>query len=235
MLNLIQLLFTNIISTLLVCLGPPIILAIYLWHRHNKLHMQDSQGSRSDKSNKTTSKVVNVAENVTKVKDIPIDSKSNRAKFDSAYSVFKTLGFKLNEGILVDDIYNKDHNYSNKAFETIYDQFGYYLDGREPLYKPISNKCWLMHHKFIEDENSYNEIMENFSRITNGEITFEDIEVLCDERDNWHLTFSCNNKKYSWDFEVNRKWIDIKFFYNFQLLTDELNLSKRYTWYESGI
>jgi hypothetical protein len=162
--------------------------------------------------------------------------------FDSQLKVFESLGYKLNEGITKEIIFENmkgsylpdtdlEEEFKQSKFELLY----YYL-GWSHSYPHIyyTNNCVWSDIEFIDPTSTeYISFMERMGIITDGELNFSEI------------SFSIDSENYEWlDFKVNgvrKKWklakvgyIDDAFFQRFSYLPREFNTKRKYTYYDDG-
>ncbi len=156
--------------------------------------------------------------------------------FEEQFETFKNLGFILNKGVDISDINHWKGGL--KEFETlpyhlIYQTLGSTLE-RKP-FTPLTNKCWNFDTEAIEDHGAYIDIMKNISRITNGELIFENITdfIEIEEETAW-VSFTCNGDNYKWDLEVDNDWVDGELFVKVQDLTYKYKTKGKFTFFNTG-
>ena len=164
---------------------------------------------------------------------------SNKNDFNSQLKVFESLGYKLNEGITKEIIFEDmkgsylpntdlEEEFKKSEFELLY----YYLGWRNSS-QYYTNNCIWYDIEFIDPSSEYITFMERMSTITNEELVFTEISL------------SVDNENYEWiDFKVNgihKKWklakvgyIDDSFFQRFSYLPKEFNTRGKYTYYDDG-
>ena len=105
---------------------------------------------------------------------------------------------------------------------------------REPE-TPITNNCWDFDVEAIEDHGAYIYIMENISRITNGELIFENLKDYVDinEGEAW-VSFTCRGDNYKWNLEVDNDWADGNLFDKVQELTGKYKTKGKFTYFNPG-
>jgi hypothetical protein len=157
--------------------------------------------------------------------------------FEQQLATFKNLGFTLNEGVNASlDIIQ--HLEKNKEFEVqpyhlMYQQLGSTI-ARKP-FTPISDKAWKFDLEAIEDHGDYVKIMSNRSRISNGELFFENLNDFVDiENEKAWVSFTCRGDSYKWDLIVDDDWTDDDLFDKVQELAEKYHTKRRYTFFNTG-
>ncbi len=163
-------------------------------------------------------------------------NKIKQPTFQEQLETFKELGFTLNQGISISDINRWEGGYKefvNKPYHLMYQTLGQTIE-REP-WTPITNKCWDFDLEAIEDNGAYVNIMENISRITNGDLVFENLKDYVDieEKKAW-VSFTCKGENYKWELKVDDDWADEKLFNNAQELADKYKTNRRFTYFNTG-
>ncbi len=163
-------------------------------------------------------------------------SKKSKPTFQEQLETFNELGFTFNKGI--DTSYINRWQGGHKEFEDqpyhlMYQTLGQTIE-REP-WTPITNKCWDFDLEAIEDHGAYVDIMKNVSRITNGDLVFENLKDYVDieEKKAW-VSFTCNGDNYKWDLKVDDDWADGNLFDKVQELADKYKLKGRFTFFNTG-
>lgn len=163
---------------------------------------------------------------------------SNKRKptFEQQFEVFKELGFVLNSGVDTSDINRWPGGYlefENLPYHLMYQTLGQTIE-REP-WTPITNKVWNFDLEAIEGHNAYVDIIKNISRITNGDLDFENIKdyVDIDKGKAW-VSFTCKGDNYRWDLKVNDDWADGDLFDRVQGLTDKYKTKGKFTFFNTG-
>jgi hypothetical protein len=156
--------------------------------------------------------------------------------FEEQLNTFKELGFDLNPEVRPSDIDQWKASYKNfdePTYQWIYQTLGSIIE-REP-WTPVTNKCWDFDMEAIEDHGAYVEIMENISRITNGELVFENLQDYVDlEEGKAWVSFTCNRDSYKWDLKVDNDWADGDLFDKVQALTDKYRTKGKFTYFDTG-
>ncbi|HEX6335216.1 MAG TPA: hypothetical protein VFZ78_13375, partial [Flavisolibacter sp.] len=100
---------------------------------------------------------------------------------------------------------------------------------------PLTNKVWNLDAEAIEDHGDYVDIMSNLSRLTNGELAFENLSdyVSIDERRAW-VRFTCRGETYKWDLKIDDDWVDGTLFDRVQELAEKYKTTGRFTFYHTG-
>lgn len=163
-------------------------------------------------------------------------SKKSKPTFEEQLKTFTELGFELNEGVDSSDINrweNGHQEFEDQPYHLMYMTLGQTIE-REP-WTPITNKCWDFDLEAIEDHGAYIEIMKNISRITNGDLTFENLEDYVDlEKGKAWVSFVCNGDIYKWDLKVDDDWADGELFDKVQALTSKFKTSGKFTFFNTG-
>jgi hypothetical protein len=160
----------------------------------------------------------------------------SKPTFEEQLETFKQLGFVLNPGI--DTSVLNCWPGGHKAFEDLpyhlmYQTLGQTIE-RKP-WTPLTNKVWDFDLEAIEDHGDYINVMKNISRITNGELIFEDIKDYVDiEEGKAWVSFKCNGDNYKWDLKVNDDWADGDLFDKVQELTNTYKTKGRFTFFNTG-
>ena len=162
--------------------------------------------------------------------------RKTHTNFQQQVDTFIGLGFTLNPGIKLSDIDRWKEGqkaFESKPYDLLYVTLGQIIE-REP-WTPLTNKCWNMDTEYIEDHGSYVDIMNNISRITNGELVFKNLEdyVDIDEGIAW-VSFTCNGDYYKWDLKVDDDWVDGTLFDKVQELTHKYSTNGKFTYYDTG-
>ena len=165
-------------------------------------------------------------------------SANNKGKptFEEQLEIFKELGFTLNKGTDTSDInrWQDGHKeFEDQPYHLMYQTLGQTIE-REP-WTPITNKCWDFDLEAIEDHGVYIDIMQNISRVTNGDLIFENIKDYVDveEKKAW-VSFSCKGDTYKWNLKVDDDWADGDLFDRVQELADKYKTKGRFTYFNTG-
>jgi hypothetical protein len=160
----------------------------------------------------------------------------NKPSFQEQLEIFTELGFTLNQGIDTSDINRWEGGYKefeDQPFSLMYQTLGQTIE--EEPWTPITNKCWNFDIEAIEDHGSYIEIMKNISRITNGELVFENIEDYVDiEEGKAWVSFTCQGDSYKWNLKVDDDWVDGSLFDKVQELAEKYKTKGRFTYFNTG-
>ncbi|MBK7174262.1 MAG: hypothetical protein IPH84_13740, partial [Bacteroidales bacterium] len=114
--------------------------------------------------------------------------KFHKPTFQEQLDTFKELGFNFNQGIDTSDInrWPEGHKeFEDQPYHLMYKTLGQTIE-RDP-WTPITNKCWDFDLEAIDDHGAYVGIMENISRITNGDLVFENLKDYVDIEENNNL------------------------------------------------
>lgn len=162
---------------------------------------------------------------------------ARHATFQEQLGVFEELGFELNNGIELSDVDRwggtQAFEENGEVFSLLYITLGQTIE-RDP-WIPLTNRCWHFDTEAIEGDGSYVEIIKNLSRITRGELVFEDIKdhVPFDGENAW-VSFRLNGESYEWDFKIDNDWVDPELFSNIAELTKTIGTKGRYTYFDTG-
>jgi hypothetical protein len=162
--------------------------------------------------------------------------KKSKPTFQEQLETFKELGFTLNKGVDTTDInrWQGGHKeFEDQPYHLLYQTLGQTIE-REP-WTPITNKCWDFDLEAIEDHGAYIEIMENISRITNGDLIFENLKDYVDieEKKAW-VSFTCKGHNYKWNLKVDDDWADGDLFDKVQELADKYKTNAKFTFFDTG-
>jgi hypothetical protein len=162
--------------------------------------------------------------------------KKDKPTFQEQLEIFKELGFTLNKGIDTTDInrWQGGHKeFEDQPYHLLYQTLGQTIE-REP-WTPITNKCWDFDLEAIEDHGAYIDIMENISRITNGDLIFENLKDYVDieEKKAW-VSFTCKGDNYKWNLKVDDDWADGDLFDKVQELAEKYKTKGRFTYFNPG-
>ncbi|MFN8334473.1 MAG: hypothetical protein U0U09_05045 [Cyclobacteriaceae bacterium] len=170
------------------------------------------------------------------------DRKSNEQKFNAKptfeeqLETFKHLGFILNPGIDTADIsrWAGGHKeFEDHPYQLMYQALGS-INELEP-WIPLTNRCWDFDLEAIEDHGAYVYIMENISRITNGDLVFKDVQDYVDiEEGKAWVSFTCNGDNYKWDLKVDDDWTDGELFDKVQALAQKYKTTGKFTFFNTG-
>ena len=156
--------------------------------------------------------------------------------FEQQFETFKQLGFILNPGIDTSDInrWPGGHTeFGDPPFHLMYMTLGQTIE-REP-FTPLTNKVWDFDPEAIEDNGAYVAIMKNISRITNGDLIFENIKDYVNiEKNKAWVSFNCKGDFYQWDLKVDNDWADGDLFDRVQQLTDKYKTKGKFTYFNTG-
>ena len=100
---------------------------------------------------------------------------------------------------------------------------------------PSTDKFYELDTEAIYNTGDYAWIVENISRITNGELAIENIRDFVDfEKGVAWVSFTCRDDNYKWDLEVDNDWVDEGLFEMFQSLAEKYNTRGRFTYFLGG-
>jgi hypothetical protein len=163
-------------------------------------------------------------------------NKFQKVTFQEQLSVFEKLGYKFNNGVTVKDLLRWEKGesaFEKEPWTLLYITLGQTIE-KEP-WTPITNKCWNFDLEAIEDHGAYIDIMENISRITNGDLIFKDLKDYVDiEEEKAWVSFSINEDKYKWDLKVDNDWADGDLFDRVQTLTKKYKTQGKFTYFDTG-
>jgi len=156
--------------------------------------------------------------------------------FEQQFETFNQLGFTLNPSTDTSDInrWSDGHKeFEDLPYHLMYQTLGQTIE-REP-WTPLTNKVWDFDLEAIEGHGAYVDIMKNISRITNGDLIFEDLKDYVDIEDvkAW-VSFKCNGDNYKWDLKVDGDWADGDLFDKAQELTDKYKTKGKFTFFNTG-
>lgn len=163
-------------------------------------------------------------------------AKNARPTFEQQLETFKQLGFTLNQGVSVSDISRWEKGYTafeEQPYHLMYQTLGQTIE-REP-WTPLTNQCWDFDLEAIEDHGSYVDIMKNISRITHGDLIFEDVQDYVDiEEGKAWVSFTCKGDRYKWELRVDDDWADGALFDKVQSLTEQYHTKGKFTFFNTG-
>jgi hypothetical protein len=156
--------------------------------------------------------------------------------FQEQLDTFLKLGFTLNQGIEISDINRWQgglKEFEDLPYHLLYQTLGQTIE-RKP-WTPITNDCWNFDLEAITDPGAYVDVMQNISRITKGDLVFENLEdhVNIDLGTAW-VSFTCNGDTYRWELKVQDDWADADLFDKVQELAIKYNLRGRFTYFNTG-
>lgn len=149
---------------------------------------------------------------------------------------FKSLGFKINEGV---DIYKEIENWSNiENFEKRPYFLTYILLGsttEDGKFTPITDNVWHFDMEAIEDHGAYVYILQNIKRISANSFDITDIEDYVDIEEGvaW-VKFLLNGVEHKWDLRVDNDWTDPEIFVKITQLCREENIPGNLTFFNTG-
>jgi hypothetical protein len=156
--------------------------------------------------------------------------------FEQQWKTFQDLGFTLNEGVELSDVMRWEGG--AKAFEQspyalLYQTLGQIVE-RDP-WTPLTGQAWNFDTEAIEDHGSYVDILENISRLTGGELVFEDLKDYVDiEEGKAWVSFTLRGDLHKWDLKVDDDWVDTRLFEWIQWITAKYEMQGRFTYYDTG-
>lgn len=96
----------------------------------------------------------------------------------------------------------------------------------------VSDDIYGFEIDYIEDENTYKEILKNIVRISKGEVGIEDIVIVSDTNNQkTDISFSLNDSNYNIDLMIYHEGFDMGLFDEINRVLDERGLDKRYCIY----
>ncbi|MVZ63118.1 hypothetical protein GQF63_13865 [Sphingobacterium humi] len=105
---------------------------------------------------------------------------------------------------------------------------------REP-WTSITDKCWNFDLETIEKNGDYIDIMRHISRISNGELIFDNLKDYVDiEGGKAWTSFNCHGDSYKWSLKVDGEWVDVELFDKVQLLAQKYQTKGRLTTFDTG-
>lgn len=161
--------------------------------------------------------------------------------YDKQIEIFKSLGYeydkKVTKEMILRDVYEMsweeetEKHIEENPFSILYYTFGW-RDPDIPNYNYTEKCLWFDLDFFDPTTLQYKWFMERMGAITNGEIKFEDIEVLTDEA-NWEwIEFKVNGIPKKWKLEKSGYVAD-HFVQRFSYLPTELQCNGKYTYYDN--
>jgi hypothetical protein len=160
----------------------------------------------------------------------------SKPSFQEQLDTFLKLGFKLNQGIEISDINRWPgglKEFEDPPYHLLYQTLGQTIE-RKP-WTPITNDCWNFDLEAITDPGAYVGVMHNISRITKGDLFFENLEdhVSLEQGIAW-VSFTINGDMYKWDLKVEDDWADADLFDKVQELAIKYNARGRFTYFNTG-
>lgn len=167
--------------------------------------------------------------------------KSNLLSYEEQLKVFASLGYHFNEGVtkemILRDVYQMNWEeetekyIENHPFSVLYYTFGW-RDTKVPKYN-YSESCIWFDLEFFDPNSQYKWFMERMGTISNGEISFTDINILTDKEGYEWITFKVNGVSKKWKLG-KAGYIDDSYVQRFSYLPSELNTKGRYTYFDNG-
>lgn len=125
------------------------------------------------------------------------------------------------------------NEYGNYPFDCVYRMLG--RVGRTNPVSPFTKKWFYFDTEAIYNPGDYIWILENASRITNGELILGNIGDLIDiDHGVARVLFTCRGERYVWDLEAYHDWADCNLFEMLQSLAEKYNTKGRFTGYYDG-
>lgn len=162
------------------------------------------------------------------VKSIPLQAQ---------WETFFSLGGQLNSGINKDDIFEifnfpatkEDFERSEPHYQLFFSCLGGKID-KEGIDIPLTNWCWYFDAEAIEDHGDYVRIIHDLARLTDGALTFTEVEDYVDIEDEvaW-VALTINGDRYKWDLQVYDDWVDGQLFTEIVALTHKYNTIRKFT------
>ena len=153
--------------------------------------------------------------------------------FYSQMEVFKSLGYKLNEGITKEIIFEDiglEEEFEESEYEFLYQCLGSY---NAIAHQYNTNNCILYDIEFLDPSSEYIEFMKRMGVISNGELVFSDISLFVDDADYEWIDFKVNGVHKKWKLE-KVGYISDSFFQRFSYLPKEFGTKGKYTFYSDG-
>ncbi|WP_417369270.1 hypothetical protein [Flavobacterium beibuense] len=157
-----------------------------------------------------------------------------KASFEEQLTAFKELGYTFNKEIDKHDLlylYNEE-DYEAEPYSLLYYTWAEIADTKD---KPISNNCWHFDYESIENEGDYVAIIKNLERISDGQLTFTNVQDSIDfDNETAWVSFDINGTHYKYDLTFDNDWADHVLFENIQTLTEKYNTTGKFTVYSLG-
>ena len=157
------------------------------------------------------------------------------SNFDRQLERFYQLGFFTDpKEVKRELLFAEDKSlFENDPFRLMYI---YLASGyqREP-FKPLTNRCIFLDSECIEDQGIYVELMQEFIRITRGEISINNFEDFLDfDSGKASISFDHRQERICWDLRIDNDWIDMRILDNLVQLSDEINTNGKYSYLLTG-
>jgi hypothetical protein len=163
------------------------------------------------------------------------DPKKSHKTFDEQLKIFNSLGYFFNEGVTKKDIFKEIYEYDDPEEQFIESQFSslYYFFGWRNSVSNYSERCIWYDLEFIDPSTEYIWFMERMGDITQGVISYTNIELYIDSDKTEWIKFEVNGVKKEWKLaKVN--FVADSFFQRFSYLPAELGVKGKYTYYDDG-
>lgn len=161
--------------------------------------------------------------------------------YEDQIKVFNSLGYTFNEGVtkamILRDVYEMtwqdetEKHIEENPFSILYYTFGWRAP-EIPLYN-YSEKCIWFDLEFFDPNTQYKWFMERMGSITEGKITYTDINILTDEEGWEWIEFKVNGIPKKWKL-AKTGYIADHFIQQFSSLPNALNLKEKYTYFDNG-
>jgi len=133
-------------------------------------------------------------------------------KLEDQVAALAEVGLMLNEGITIDDLLISwsRSDYEHTPFDMVLFAYGSEVEG-EPWGRYICDSAWNFDAECIDDNGSYEEIVNQFHRITGKRKTLEDLIDKVDiEAEIAQLHYTVDGVKRDFDITVDNDWADSK-------------------------
>lgn len=159
----------------------------------------------------------------------------NKLTLDEQIKIFNSINYFFNEKVTKEDIFKECYEYEDPEEEFIEEPFSrlYYFFGWRNDKFNFSNKCIWYDLEFIDSNTEYIWFMERMGAITQGDISFTNIEITIDSENIEWLNFKVNGISKKWKLE-KRGIISDSFFQRFSSLPLEMKTQKKYTYFSDG-
>lgn len=161
-------------------------------------------------------------------------NKIPKATFEEQLTAFKELGYTFNNEIDKHDLLylNNEEDYEAEPYSLLYYTWAEIADTKD---KPISNNCWHFDYESIENEGDYIAIIKNLERISDGQLTFTNVQDSIDfDNETAWVSFDINGTHYKYDLTFDNDWADHVLFENIQALAEKYNTKGKFTVYSLG-
>lgn len=164
-----------------------------------------------------------------------------KVNFEKPIKIFSELGYlsidSISTRIIIDRIINDEFLYEDdiekQARKNLCKMFYIQMGLTDGNGNYLTDRCIYCDYEFIDDSEDYISFMEQFGRITKGELIFTNISLRVDSDDYENLDFTVNGVNKSWRLE-KVGYILSEFFHYFASLTKEFNTTRKFTYYSVG-